>query len=102
NEVAGAMKLFRKYLLYAATTLVVFYSLAVLYRVQTSVTLGIECMFTDEAASLASAAGPEIQRVEVEPEEVAGLAPRLGDTIVRVAGKPVPTFIDFKYLVASL
>lgn len=95
------MKLLRKYVLYAACAVVILYSFAVLYRVQATVDLGIECLFTDQQGP-SDAAGPVIRRVELDDGEYVGQRPRSGDVILRLAGEAVPTFIDFKYRAAQL
>lgn len=96
------MKLIRKYLLYAVVAAVVVYSGGVLYRVQHSVDLGIECLFTNETNGDEGQFGPEICLVDLEASEVVGPPPQVQDVLRRVGGQPTSTFLDFRYRIAGL
>ena len=92
----------RIYLLYSVVVAVVLYSTGVLYRVQQSVDLGIECLFTNQSLEDAAQLGPEICRSDLTGDDVRGPMPHTNDVLQTVAGQPITTFLDFRYRIAHL
>jgi len=86
-----------------ATAAVVLYSIGVLYRVQTSFDVGVQCLFTNSPASLDnSEPGTEVRRVDLEAGDYIGRKPQQGDVLVGLAGQEVPTFLHFRRTLGAL
>lgn len=91
------MRFRRRHFLYLATAFVVLYSLGVLYRVQTSFDVGVQCLIWN-----ASDEGAVVRRVELGAADVVGERPQRGDILTQLAGRPVSTFLDFRRTLSGL
>jgi len=93
----------RKVVLYTLAVAVTVYCTGVLYHVQESHNLGIQCLFSDpeSAAEEDSPLQPRIGWVEADLD-VVGARPAVGDRVRRVGGEAVPTFLHFQRRVDAI
>ncbi|MBX3415857.1 MAG: sigma 54-interacting transcriptional regulator [Pirellulales bacterium] len=91
------MRFRRRHVLYFATAFAVLYSLGVLYRVQTSYDVGVQCLIAND-----SELGPKVRRVELSGADYVGEQPRADDLLVGLADQPVPTFLHFRRMLSGL